>query len=177
MSSGRIPSGGLRELGPINWVIAKGMARAVNAPEMHLATTLGQTGPGFWPWLAYSGAILRGTKLSTRDTEVVILRVAHVRECEYELQHHTRIAKSAGIEPAHQERIFAGANAEGLSDKERALITGVDEILTTRTLSDEAWEGLSKFLDRRQLIGFCLLTTQYDGLAATMSSLRIPLDH
>ncbi|MDM2116811.1 carboxymuconolactone decarboxylase family protein, partial [Mycobacteroides abscessus] len=44
MSSGRIPSGGLRELGPINWVIAKGMARAVNAPEMHLATTLGQTG-------------------------------------------------------------------------------------------------------------------------------------
>ncbi|MGV7586076.1 carboxymuconolactone decarboxylase family protein, partial [Mycobacterium kansasii] len=23
----------------------------------------------------------------------------------------------------------------------------------------------------------CLLVTQYDGLAATMSSLRIPLDH
>lgn len=176
-AEGRIPSAGLRELGPINWLIAKGMARAVNAPEMHLATTLGQTGPRFWPWLAYSGAILRGTKLSTRDTEVVILRVAHVRECEYELQHHTRIAKAAGIDTAHQDRIFAGASSEGLSDKERALITGVDEILTTRTLSDQAWEGLSKFLDRRQLIGFCLLVTQYDGLAATMSSLRIPLDH
>ncbi|MGH3724525.1 MAG: carboxymuconolactone decarboxylase family protein [Mycobacterium sp.] len=176
-AEGRIPSAGLRELGPINWLIAKGMARAVNAPEMHLATTLGQTGPRFWPWLAYSGAILRGTKLSTRDTEVVILRVAHVRECEYELQHHTRIAKAAGIDAAHQDRIFAGAGSEALSDKERALIAGVDEILTTRTLSDQAWEGLSKFLDRRQLIGFCLLVTQYDGLAATMSSLRIPLDH
>ena len=51
MSSGRIPSGGLRELGPVNWVIAKGMARAISVPEMHLATTLGQTGARFWPWL------------------------------------------------------------------------------------------------------------------------------
>lgn len=174
---GRIPSPGFRELGPVNWVIAKAMARTVNAPEMHLATTLGQTGTRFWPWLVYSGSVLRGTRLSTRDTETVILRVASVRECEYELQHHTRIAKSAGIDSAQQERIFAGADAEGLSDKERALIGGVDEILTTRTLSDEAFAALSKHLDRRQLIGYCLLVTQYDGLAATMSALRIPLDH
>ena len=39
---GRIPSGRFRELGPINWVIAKLAARTVRAPEMHLFTTLGQ---------------------------------------------------------------------------------------------------------------------------------------
>ena len=38
----RIPSGRLRQLGPINWVIAKLAARTVRAPEMHLFTTLGQ---------------------------------------------------------------------------------------------------------------------------------------
>lgn len=176
-TEGRIPPAGLRELGLANWLICKVMARGVHAPEMHLATTLGQTKSRFWPWLAYSGAMLRGTRLSTRDTETVILRVAHVRECEYELQHHTRIARGAGIDDEHQARIFAGSSSQGLSEKERALITAVDEILHDRTISDAAWQNLIKFLDRRQQIGFCLLVTQYDGLAATMSALRIPLDH
>ena len=39
---GRIPSGRFRELGPINWVVAKLAARRMRAPEMHLFTTLGQ---------------------------------------------------------------------------------------------------------------------------------------
>jgi hypothetical protein len=36
---------------------------------------------------------------------------------------------------------------------------------------------LATHRDRRQRIEFCLLTSQYDGLAATMSALDIPLDN
>lgn len=88
---GRIPSGGLRDLGLINWVLAKFGARTVSAPEMHLFTTLGQHKRLFWLWLPYSGALLRG-RLPAVDTELVILRVGHLRSCEYELQHHRRMA-------------------------------------------------------------------------------------
>jgi hypothetical protein len=31
-------------------------------------------------------------------------------------------------------------------------------------------------LTKKQLIEFCMLASQYDGLAATMATLRIPLD-
>ena len=52
---GRIPSGRFRELGPINWVIAKLGARTIRAPEMHLFTTLGQRRLLFWAFAFYGG--------------------------------------------------------------------------------------------------------------------------
>ena len=41
-SPARIPPGGRRELGLVNWIIAKFAARSIRAPQMHLFTTLGQ---------------------------------------------------------------------------------------------------------------------------------------
>lgn len=52
------------------------------------------------------GRLLRG-KLPTIDTELVILRVGHLRACEYELQHHRRMARKAGLDADAQAAIFA----------------------------------------------------------------------
>jgi alkylhydroperoxidase family enzyme len=56
------------------------------------------------------------------------------------------------------------------------LITATDEFVVTRSMSPETWAALASQLDRKQLIEFCMLASQYDGLAATMATLRIPLD-
>ncbi|MGO9925500.1 MAG: carboxymuconolactone decarboxylase family protein [Mycobacterium sp.] len=174
---GRIPSGRFRELGPVNWVMAKLAARQMRVPEMHLFTTLGQRQLLFWTWSMYSGRLLRG-RLPAIDTELVILRVAHLRSCEYELQHHRRIARNQGLDADMQAAIFASPDAaEGLSSRQRALLTATDELVKDRTMTDPTWRRLADHLDRRQLIEFCLLATQYDGLAATMSALAIPLDN
>lgn len=174
----RIPaSGRLRELGLINWVLSKFGARTVGAPQMHLFTTLGQHKRLFWMWLPYSGALLRG-RLPSIDTELVILRVAHLRSCEYELQHHRRMARRRGLDAHTQEAIFGWPKATGgLTDRQQALLDATDEFVKDRSLSAETWKRLSSHFDRRQLIEFCMLAAQYDGLAATMSALEIPLDH
>lgn len=177
----RIPPGRLRQLGPINWIIAKLAARQVRAPQMHLFTTLGYRRLLFWAWAMYGGRLLQG-RLPRTDTELVILRVGHVRSCEYELQHHRRMARSAGLDDRLQARIFAWPDAvEGdsgeLSDRQRTLLAATDELVTTRTISTATWQHLAAYLDDRQLIEFCLLATQYDGLAATITALRIPLDN
>ncbi|GFG73421.1 carboxymuconolactone decarboxylase family protein [Mycobacterium botniense] len=175
--TGRIPAGGLRELGLVNWILAKLGARTVRAPQMHLFTTLGQHKRLFWLWLPYSGALLRG-RLPRADTELVILRVAHLRGCEYELQHHRRMARRRGLDDTSQDAIFSWPHSSGsLSPRQRALLAATDEFVTTRSVSEDAWKQLSNHLDRRQLIEFCMLAGQYDGLAATMSALEIPLDH
>jgi AhpD family alkylhydroperoxidase len=113
---------------------------------------------------------------------LVILRVAHLRACEYELQHHRRMARKQGLDANMQATIFAWPDvAEGsggkLSARQQALLTATDEFVKDRTITDATWQRLATHLDRRQLIEFCLLTGQYDGLAATMSALKIPLDH
>ncbi|MDP9168569.1 MAG: carboxymuconolactone decarboxylase family protein, partial [Actinomycetota bacterium] len=115
-------------------------------------------------------------KLPARDTELVILRVGHLRDCEYELQQHRRLARSRGVDDETQARIFEGPDAEGLTPKQRVLITATDEFVMTRSMSPETWSALATHFDRRQLIEFCMLASQYDGLAATMATLKIPLD-
>lgn len=176
---GRIPSGRFRELGPINWVLAKLGARTVRAPEFHLFTTLGQRRLLFWAWAFYGARLLRG-RLPTIDTELVILRVGHLRACEYELQHHRRLARKAGLDISLQAAIFAWPDvgaADQLSERQRTLLAATDEFVKERTITDGTWQRLASHLDRRQLIEFCLLASQYDGLAATMSALEIPLDN
>jgi len=151
-------------------------ARAIRAPRFHLFDTLGQHKLLFVAWMPYSGVLLNWGKLSRRDAELVILRVGHLRDCEYELQQHRRLARSRGLDDATQAKIFEGPDAEGLTDRQRVLVTATDEFVMTRSMSSETWSALSSHLDRKQLIEFCMLAGQYDGLAATMATLRIPLD-
>ena len=175
--SARIPATrSFRELGPIGWLAARAGARAIRAPRFHLFDTLGQHKLLFIAWLPFSGVLLKWGKLSRRDAELVILRVGHLRDCEYELQQHRRLARSRGLDDATQARIFEGPDAEGLTDRQRVLITATDEFVVTRSVSAETWSLLSTHFDRKQLIEFCMLAGQYDGLAATMATLKIPLD-
>lgn len=172
----RIQPGGFRELGPINWAFCKLAARVTGVPQVHLFTTLGHHKRLFQAWLPFGGVLLGFGKLPRRDTELVILRVGHRRGCEYELQQHRRIAKRRGIDAGTQDKIFEGPDAHGLPDRDRALLTATDELIDTRTLSPPTWERLSGHLDRRQLIEFVTLASQYDALAATLNALRVPLD-
>jgi AhpD family alkylhydroperoxidase len=172
----RIPPGGFKELGPINWAIAKVSARGIRAPKFHLFDVLGRHRLLFLAWLPFSAYLLYFGKLSRKDAELVILRVGHLRDCEYELQQHRRLAKSRGVGPELQAKIFEGPDAEGLTERQRVLITATDEFVVTRSMSPETWAALSGLLTKPQLIEFCTLAGQYDALAATMATLKIPLD-
>jgi AhpD family alkylhydroperoxidase len=172
----RIPPGDFRELGPLNWAIARIFARAIRAPRFALFDVLGQHRLMLLSYLPYAGFLLLFGKLSRKDAEVVILRVGHLRSCEYELQQHRRLARTRGLNNATQARIFEGPDAEGLTDRQRVLVTATDEFVMTRSMSPETWAALSSHYDRRQIIEFCMLASNYDGLAATIATLKIPLD-
>ena len=139
----RIPrAGGIRELGPINWAIAKLGARGIRAPRASTCSPC---------WASTSCCSWRGCrspaiccslgKLSRKDAELVILRVGHLRNCEYELQQHRRLARSRGVGPELQAKIFEGPDAEGLTERQRALITATDEFVITRGVSPETLGG------------------------------------
>lgn len=161
-------------------MIARVSARVVRAPQMHLFTTLGQHRLLFLVWAIYGTRLMRG-RLPAIDSELVILRVAHLRGCEYELQHHRPMARRAGLDADAQAAIFAWPERldrveARLTVRQQAVLAATDEFVEQRTVTDATWQQLAAHLDRRQLIEFCLLASQYDGLAATMSALEIPLD-
>lgn len=172
----RIAPGGRRELGVINYVISRIAARQVRAPHMHLFEVLGQHKRLFWAFLPYAGQLLNTGKLPKTDTELVILRVGHLRASEYELQQHRRLARSRGVDDALQAKIFEGPDAEGLTSRQRALLRAVDEFTLDRNLCDETYTALASHLDRQQIIEFCALAGHYDTIAGILATLRVPMD-
>lgn len=176
MSQDRVAPGGRQELGVVNWAISKVAARAIRAPEMHLFTTLGQHRLLFLSFLPYSGVLLNWGKLPKSDKELVILRVGHLRESEYELQQHRRLARSRGVDTALQNKIFTGPTAEGLTTRQCVLLIAVDEFVANRDLRDETFAALADHLTRAQIIEFCALTGHYDAIAAIAATLRVRMD-
>ncbi|WP_067568599.1 carboxymuconolactone decarboxylase family protein [Nocardia acidivorans] len=173
----RIAPGRLRELGPINWVVWQALSRAAGTDDAHLFSTLGRTGGLFRGWLHFSGKLMPGGRLRRYESELVILRVAHLRQCDYEMDHHIRLGKRAGVTREKLDWIRTGPSVPGWTDRERALLTAVDQLVTTRDLDDTAWQTLTAHYDERRLIEIVLLTNQYEGLASTITALRIQTDH
>lgn len=173
----RIPPGGRRELGVFGWLFCRVSARIWGVPQIHLFTVLAQHRRLFWAWAPFGGVLLRRGRLSANDTEVVILRVGHLRGSEYELQQHRRLALRRGVDADTQAAVFGWPDGGGLTERQRALLAGVDELLGTRNLSESTWRRLAEHLDRRQLIEFVTLVGQYDALAMTLNTLGVPMDY
>ncbi|MFR9752893.1 carboxymuconolactone decarboxylase family protein [Nocardia sp. 004] len=175
-SQPRISPGRIRELGPVNWVVWQIVSRATGTSDAHLFSTLGRTRGLFRGWLHYSGKLMPGGRLPRYESELVIIRVAQLRDCAYEMDHHIRLSRRAGVTGEILDRLRTGPTAAGWSDKHRALLNAVDRLVNTRDLDDDTWAELAKYYDERSLIEIVLLINQYDGLATTITALRIQRD-
>ena len=114
-------------------------------------------------------------RLPRRDTELVILRTAWRRRCDYELDPHRRIGAAAGLSPEEIDRATADG-VRGWGPREEALLTAVDELHAGETLRDETWQQLRRHLDEQDASEFLLLTGHYRMLATFINTLRIPVD-
>ncbi|MEV0356594.1 carboxymuconolactone decarboxylase family protein [Nocardia sp. NPDC050697] len=176
MTTPRIAPGRLSELGPINWLVWQALSRASGTRDAQLFSTLGRTRGLFRGWLHYSGKLMPGGRLPRHESELVILRVAQLRDCDYEYDHHLRLGRRAGVTPEIVERLRTGPSAEGWSEKHRALLAAVDQLVAERDLDDATWQALAAHYGERELIEIVLLVNQYEGLAATITTLRIRRD-
>ncbi|WP_430335738.1 carboxymuconolactone decarboxylase family protein [Rhodococcus sp. ACT016] len=174
----RVAPGRLRELGLVNWATWRVLSLGSRTKDAHLFSTLGRTGGLFRGWLHYSGVLmlLPGTKLSRFEIELVVLRVAHLRECRYEMEHHIRLGRRAGVTERILDRILTGPDHPDWSPRHRAMMAATDQLVATDDIDDVTWSTLAAHLDDRRLVEFCLLVTQYDGLATTIGTLRIQPD-
>jgi len=107
----------------------------------------------------------------------VILRVAHLRACDYEFSHHVKLSRRAGVNDDDVRRITEGAGAPGWSPREHAILAAVDALHTDQDIDDGTWEALRGHLSEGEAIELCLLVGHYEMLATTIATLRIESDH
>lgn len=172
----RIGPGNRRELGWVNFAIAKIAGRATRGRPPHIFTTLGRHRGLFRRWLWFAGALMPGGKLPRDETELVILRVAHNTGSEYEWAQHERIGRRAGLSEEEVRRVREGPDADGWSERRSALLAAADAMHAEGEIGDELWGRLARELDEVRLIELCVLIGHYEMLAMTLNTLRVEPD-
>ena len=125
---------------------------------------------------SFNGHLLYNTSLTLRDRELLILRVATLRDCNYEWAQHVVIATDVDVSAEEIDRVRAGADAPGWSTHEAALLRAVDELISDALISEATWRELSTELNTRQLMDLIFTVGAYDLLAMALRSLGVPLD-
>ena len=174
----RIEPGTRAETGLINQAIVRtiGLFGGTVGPP-GLFATLGRHRRLFRPWLRFASRLMPGGKLPRRDSELVILRVAHLCGSDYEWGHHERIALRYDLTSADVQRVRDGADAPGWDARQTAILRAVDELHETRTLGDAGWDALrAAGLSETELIELPMLVGHYEMLAMTLNALRVEPD-
>lgn len=170
----RVRPGRFGEIGISAWVLARAGGRLARTEPMNLFRVLGRNKGLFRGWLHFAARLMPFGSLPRAESELVILRVAALRGSDYELRQHRRIARGAGLS---REQIAAveSESADGdWTDRQRAILAAVDQLVLTRDVDDDTWARLAEYLDDRQLVELVLLAGHYDMLAAAIRALRIP---
>jgi alkylhydroperoxidase family enzyme len=169
----RVTPGGRREVGLFTWALSQVAGRVAGTGPLNLFLTLGRHRKLFRRWLFFAGGLMPGGSLPRRESELVILRVAHLRDSRYELQHHVRLGKKAGLDQADLDRVANGSQAPGWRPREQAILAAVEALHEDGDLDDATWSALRRHLDEREAIELCLLAGHYEMLATTIATLRI----
>lgn len=171
----RIGPGDRRDLGLVNHGISSIAGRVIGGHRPNVFTTLGRQRRLFRAWLMFSAALMPFGRLPRTETELVILHVATLRGCDYELDHHRRIGRKVGLTPDQVEHV-GDAAWDGWTDRQRVLLDATASLVRDRDLDDVTWARVRKHLDEATAIELLMLCGQYDALATTLMTLRVPLD-
>ncbi len=130
----------------------------------------------FKNFIVFGSYILTGSTLPARDREIAILRIGWLCRSAYEWGQHDRIARRCGLSEEEIKRIIIGAEADGWSALESALIRAVDELHQDAFISDPTWALLSGHYDTKQLMDLVFTVGQYNMVSMALNTFGVQLD-
>ncbi|MXO89957.1 carboxymuconolactone decarboxylase family protein [Pontixanthobacter aquaemixtae] len=114
--------------------------------------------------------------LSTRQLEILVLRVSVRAKSIYEWHNHVGYAMNAGISLEEIAAIRDYPEGGDWSEEEGALIRAVDELVDQHKISDATWATLSKTLSTQQLMDTIFTIGHYVMTSWAISSMGVPVE-
>jgi 4-carboxymuconolactone decarboxylase len=124
-------------------------------------------------FLKFNVHLLFSSTLPPRLRELAILRVAHRTDSAYEWVQHVKFGMREGLT---EEDISGVQRGEAGDEFDRAVLTGVDELLDKFELSDATWSALSERFDERQRMDFVFLVGCYVTVAMALKTFGVELE-
>jgi AhpD family alkylhydroperoxidase len=127
-------------------------------------------------FFTFNGHIIRATTLTERQRELIVLRVASLRECRYEWSQHLLIAGDTGLTDEEISRIAADPASGLWSPLEAAMLRAVAELIEDGVIDAATWAALLTELDVQQVLDLIFTVGAYETLAWMMRSFELELD-
>jgi alkylhydroperoxidase family enzyme len=114
--------------------------------------------------------------LTPRHRELLVLRVAHLRDAVYEWAQHVYQAELVGISDEEVARVRIGPDTEGWAPLESALLSAADELVSDARIADETYAALSEQFDTQQMMDVVFTVGTYDVFAMALRTFDVELD-
>jgi 4-carboxymuconolactone decarboxylase len=114
--------------------------------------------------------------LSTRQLEIIILRVAWLTKSAYEWHNHVGYGLNAGLTLDEIAAIRDFADGDTWQEAEAALIRACNEQIGDHCISDATWETLARHFSRQQLMDLVFTIGNYVMMGWAISSFGMPIE-
>jgi 4-carboxymuconolactone decarboxylase len=119
---------------------------------------------------------LMNNRLTTRQLEIIILRVAAKVQSAYEWHNHVGYGMNAGLtlEDIAAIRDFPAGGT--WTEEEAAMMTAVDEMIAANRIGDATWATLNKTLDTRQMMDLTFTIGHYVMTSWALSTFGVEIE-
>ena len=115
------------------------------------------------------------SSLPARLNELAIIIVARYWTAQYEWYAHRRLAIQAGLSPATADAIAAGQRPPSLTPDEESIYNFVNEILTTKQVSDATFKATKDRFGERGVVDLIGVSGYYQLVSMLLNVDRYPL--
>ncbi|TXC70267.1 carboxymuconolactone decarboxylase family protein [Sphingomonas ginsenosidivorax] len=119
---------------------------------------------------------LMHSTLTTRQLEIVILRVAVRAQSAYEWHNHVGYGMNAGLTLEDIAAIRDFPAGGDWTEEEAAMMTAVDELIADNRIGDATWATLSKTLDVRQLMDLTFTIGHYVMTSWSLATFGVEIE-
>jgi 4-carboxymuconolactone decarboxylase len=134
----------------------------------------------FGGWTKMTDEVLNSPTFTLRQRELVILRVAYLQQCPYELAQHTDIAKRArsGVTAEQIAALTSGGplTRACFDDTELTVLNFVSELCTTHRVDEESFAKVHALLGTDGITELLMLVGLYYGLALVLNATDLDID-
>jgi 4-carboxymuconolactone decarboxylase len=145
-------------------------------PVLNLYRVLANQPPALAAFLGMSRYVRSASSLDPGLRELTILATAHELGQNYEIRHHTDVAKKIGLSLAQLAAVAPGAKLEALTPAERCAVEFARQVARKRTCDDQTFKRLETFFSPDEIVDLVVTTAWYHLCAVILGSLQVDLE-
>lgn len=123
-----------------------------------------------------SDAIRHQCSISADERELAVLRTGWHFNAVYEITHHKRVAREAGLSEEAIEASQSEARSSGLPERHQAMIEITDALIEDEVLSGDALATANKFFSPEQILDLIIVVGFYRLVCVYLKTFKIEVE-